>query len=437
LAEPLTPVLDALAVRKDLLGWTAVHRRVRSEQLFSGRSKVETTRGVETEVVSIEVLCSSAGDSTQCGSATVRLNVGEPPQPAIDFAVRAAQNTRNPIYDLPAPSRLPEVEAADGAIMAGPAHAVAGLHQRLMAASASSKEARLTLAEWFVELEELHLANSRGIDARQERTEVSLEWIVLAGEAHDRIDTTFDDARRRLGDLDVEAEWGRVARQTADRQRANPAPDYQGPVVLRDRALETFLNSGTLETLTSGRARFARISSWDPGRFVFRGEVKGDPLTLWSSHLIPYGNHAANFDGEGLPGQRTLLIEDNVFRTYAAGQRYASYLSVPATGEWGDAEVPAGSTPEADLLSGPHVEVVSWSWFSPEPTTGDFASEIRLGYVVDGGERRPFNGGLLVGNILDALADVRWSKETGFFGSYQGPKTARFGSLQVTPSRES
>jgi hypothetical protein len=40
-----------------------------------------------------------------------------------------------------------------------------------------------------------------------------------------------------------------------------------------------------------------------------------------------------------------------------------------------------------------------------------------------------------VGNLLDALANVRWSSETGFFGSYLGPTTARFGSLQVTPSR--
>jgi hypothetical protein len=79
---------------------------------------------------------------------------------------------------------------------------------------------------------------------------------------------------------------------------------------------------------------------------------------------------------------------------------------------------------------------VSWSWFSPDPTTGDFASEIRLGYVVDGASRRPFIGGLLVGNVLDALANVRWSSETGFYGSYLGPTTARFASLKITPSRD-
>ena len=38
---------------------------------------------------------------------------------------------------------------------------------------------------------------------------------------------------------------------------------------------------------------------------------------------------------------------------------------------------------------------------------------------------------MLVGNLLDALADMRWSKETGFYGNYLGPKTALFNNLKV------
>jgi PmbA protein len=428
--------MAALAGRSDLLGWTAVHRRKRGEQLFSDRSRVEVRRGVEEDTLSIEVVCPSAGDPTQCGVAGARFNVGEDPSPGIDFAVQAARGTRNPIYDLPAPAPLPEVPACDAQIQADPAGAVTALHSRLMARSAVDRKARLTLAEWFVEVEEIHLANSRGIDARQARTDVSLEWIVLAGEGEGRVDTTLEVRRRRLADLDVEGEWEQVAQQTADRQHAQAAPKYEGPVVLRGSALQTFLRGGTIENLTSARSRFSRLSPWDPGTKFFSGEIKGDPLTLWATRLLPYGEHAGPFDEEGLPGQRTVLIEDNVFRTYAASQRYAAYLSVPATGAEADLEVPPGATPRAELLSGPHVEVISWSWFAPEPTSGDFASEIRLGYVVDGAARQPFSGGLLVGNVLQALADVRWSSETGFFGSYQGPDTARFASLKVTPSRD-
>ena len=436
MADPLKAVVDSLAGRGDLLGWTAVQRHLLGEQLFSDRSHVEVRRSVETDNIAVDVLCASDGDPAQCGAARVMINVGQEAGAAIEFAVRAAQRTRNPIYQLPGPAPLPDVPTVDPEIVADPAAAVTGLHGRLMRASATHAAARLTLAEWFVEHEQSHLVNSRGVDARQAHTRLSLEWIVLAGQGEGRVDTTFDLDRRRLADLDVEGEWDRVARQTADRERAEPAPSYHGPVVLRGSALEAFLNSGTIGTLTSGKARFARISSWEPGMSVFRGEVQGDPLTMWATRLIPYADHAGRFDEEGLPGQRTLLIDRNIFQTYCASQRYATYLSVPATGASADLEVPPGATPQAELLAGPHVEVVSWSWFSPEPTTGDFASEIRLGYVVDGGSRRPFTGGLLVGNVLDALANVRWSSETGFYGSYLGPTTARFGSLKVTPSRD-
>jgi predicted Zn-dependent protease len=435
LAEPIRPVIDVLRARRDLLGWTAVHRRVRGEQLFSDRTRIEVRRATEADSLEIEVLCPVEGDSAQCGAAQVSLNVGEDPTPAIEFAVSAAQRVRNPIYPLPGPAPLPDVATTDPEVAAAPGEAIARLHDRLMKSSNSGRPARLTLAEWFVELHEIHLVNSQGIDARQDLSEISLEWIVLAGEGQGRVDSTLDLSRRRLADIDVEGLWTQIAQQTADRQRAGAAPSYQGPVVLRGRALEAVLNSGTIATLTSGQARFSRLSHWEPGATVFRGEVQGDPLTMWATRLIPYGDHAGRFDREGLPGQRTLVIDKNVFRTYCASQRYATYLSVPATGATADLEIPPGATPEAELLAGPHVEIAAWSWFSPNPTTGDFASEIRLGYVVDGTDRRPFVGGLLVGNLLNALANVRWSSETGFFGSYQGPATARFGSLQVTPSR--
>jgi predicted Zn-dependent protease len=126
-----------------------------------------------------------------------------------------------------------------------------------------------------------------------------------------------------------------------------------------------------------------------------------------------------------------LLVADNQLRAFSASQRYAEYLGVPATGAFGDLEVPPGNLAEADLVAEPHVEVAGFSWFNPDPVTGDFATEIRLGYLVENGRRTPFRGGMLIGNFLDALGDARWSRETGFFGDYLGPRTVRLTGLKV------
>jgi predicted Zn-dependent protease len=388
-----------LAGRKDLLGWTARHRRVRGEQLFADRRRVEARRSVERDQVILDVLCRSDGatDPVTCGAANATVTVGEDPAPAVEFAVQAARRTRNPLYPLASPAPIPDVALSDPELVQDLGRALASLHERLYARAASDPSARLTQAEWFAEHVETRLVSSQGIDVAQSDTELSIEWIVLAGEGQGRVETILDLSRRRSADLNVELEWDQVARQTVDRHVAGAAPSYQGPVVLRGKALGTFLNSGPIATLSSGQARFSKISHWEPGKSVFRGEVSGDPLTLWASRVIPYGERAARFDEEGLPGQRVLVIQDNVFQSYIAGQRYATYLSVPATGSFGDIELPPGSTAAAELDRGEHVEVQLWSWFSP-PLGCRGSSR-----YVWGGDRRPFSGGLLVGN-----SSARW-----------------------------
>ena len=126
------------------------------------------------------------------------------------------------------------------------------------------------------------------------------------------------------------------------------------------------------------------------------------------------------------------MIKDNNLVTFHASQRYAEYLNVPATGAFGGVELPPGKTTASALLEEPYIEIIQFSWFHPDLVTGDFASEIRLGYLVENGVRKPFKGGQLIGNYMDALADVRWSTETGFFGNYLGPHTARFNNLKVS-----
>ncbi|HEU5097889.1 MAG TPA: metallopeptidase TldD-related protein, partial [Roseiflexaceae bacterium] len=158
--------------------------------------------------------------------------------------------------------------------------------------------------------------------------------------------------------------------------------------------------------------------------------------TVFANRQLPFGNRASCFDDEGQPGRRVELIRDSRLLAFTASQRYADYLGIPATGDFGDIELPAGRTPMAALLQEPHVEVTAYSWFTPNEITGDFSSEIRLGYIVDGARRTPFKGGALVGNLLEALANARWSAETGFYGDYQGPQAACFGGLAIAGGDE-
>ncbi len=147
---------------------------------------------------------------------------------------------------------------------------------------------------------------------------------------------------------------------------------------------------------------------------------------------LPWGVESAPFDEDGIPGQRTLLVEDGVCRQFWADYRYAQYLGLPATGAFGNLCIPAGTAPLEDLLGeGPLFHIVSFASMDPDPITGEFVGEIRLGYDVRGGKARPFKGGALSGDMQGALAQVRFSREVAFLGRYRGPEAARFGDLAV------
>ena len=434
----LNKIVDALKKRSDLTGWTVRHVQTREAQVYAVPQGIESQRMVENEKYLIDVLRStSMPDGTPAvGNGDASLLPGEDIDRAIDQASLVAGLVANPVYGLPGPASMPDVPLCDEALQKAPSARMVDVMERIQAESANHPGVRLTAAECFGEVCHTHLVNSRGIDAEQDDTQVAVEF-VLHGRKGDRESETFDEiTRRRVADLDLESVLADRAQYTVDSLEAEAPASWQGPVVLRNDALTVFmagtnLGGSVIQTLAGAGSKFAKFSPWEVGKSVFRGEVKGDPLTVWANRAMPFGNGSDRFDAEGLPAQRLELIRNNELVNFYASQRYADYLKISPTGAFGNIELLPGTTPASALLTEPYIEIVQFSWFNPDTITGDFATEIRFGYIVENGKRKPFKGGQLVGNYMDALADVRWSAESKFFGGYLGPHTARFNSMKI------
>ncbi len=438
----LDSIIAALRARPDLQAWTVRHNRERETQCYAVRDAMEAKRAVSREWYEVAVMCdttgASAGATPACGTATITLMPDDDIAQALDEVVLMASLVRNPPYAFPGPAEYPAVALVDEELLADAPGTLDRLYTRLKAAVAQLPQVHLTAAELYGTVLTRRLLNSRGVDMQQVSTSLALEWVLIAQADGRETEMFVELTRRRAADVNIEGEVKQRAQWALDLLGAQAAPNTTGPVVLREAALANFVGGEELfearnifAVLGSARSKYSQLSQWEVGKPVFRTEVTGDPLTLWANRQLPYGIQSDCFDAEGLPAQRVLLIENNQLANFVASQRYATYLSLPATGSFGNLEILAGQTAEADLLAEPYVEVVVFSWFNPDSITGEFATEIRLGYLVDGQQRRPFRGGMLVGNVLDALANVRWSRETGFYGHYQGPRTARFGQLIV------
>lgn len=435
----LNKIIEALQKRTDLAGWTVRHIQNRDAQVYLVPQGIESQRAVNGERYMIDVLrnTTTADGSSAVGSGNASLLPGDDIGHAIDQASLVAGLVSNPVYGLPEPAALPDVELCDGRLQADATAVMREVMEHMQSAAAKYPDVRLTAAEAFGDIRHTHLVNSRGIDAEQESTEIDVEFVLHARMGEHDSESFHAITRRRAADLDLETIMENQARYTLDLLEAEAPASWHGPVVLGGDALTNFLagdnlNGSVIQTLSSAAAKYAQFSPWEVGKSVFRGEVKGDPLTVWANRILPYGVGSGRFDGEGLPAQRIELIRDNELVTFSANQRYAEYLKIPATGEFGNIELPAGSMPASALLAEPYIEIIQFSWFNPDTITGDFATEIRFGYLVENGTRKPFKGGQLVGNYMDALANVRWSAETGFFGGYLGPHTARFNELTIS-----
>ncbi len=434
----LRTITDALRARRDLKGWTVRHVASREAQVYGVPSTIEASRGVDQERYLVSVLRETPGPDGRpsCGSGEATLLPGGDLRAALETAALTAGLVHNPPYSLPGPATFPQVRLADESLSRDLGGAAESLIVRLYATAADHPQVRLSAAECYVTEEHTHLVNSRGIDVEQTATRVDIEGVLLARADGRETESFFMLSRRRAADLELPAEMSRQAQYAQDLLRAGPAPTFAGPIVLRGAALAELLmpaesQAGPLQILGSAASKYNKITSWERGKTILRKKSQGDPVTLWVTSRLPFGQHAGRFDEEGLPSRRVEFVREGKLVNFIAGQRHAEYLGIPATGAFGDIQAPAGKTPVAELTRGKHVEIVTFSWFNPDPVTAEFATEIRLGYLVDGRKRIPFKGGLFIGNVLDALANIRWSAETGFFGHYQGPVAARIAGLRV------
>lgn len=434
----LGKIQQALEKHPAVKAWIIRHEVKQENQQYDLTDRIESYRDVQTELFTLDVLCDSKDTEgkTSSGLGTVSILPGGEIESALEKAVLTAQLVHNEPYDFAEPAPVPEVELADAVYQRDPEGEIKGILATLKETSNLYPHVRLTAAECFGGESQTRLVSSKGIDISQITTDIYLQWVFIGGEGQNEVETFAEIRSRRIADLNLEEEASLRAQYTSDLLDAQQPKNHTGPVYIQGNTLAVMiagepLSLNLLQFLSSASLKYSGETPWEVGKSVFRGEVKGDSFNLWANRQLPYGLSSSAFDKEGIPAQRVALVQDNKLASFIADQRYAHYLGQKPTGAFGNVEMAAGSAAERELQEGSLVEIAEFSWFNPNPITGDFASEIRLGYRLENGKKIPFKGGMLVGNLLDALADVHWSSETGFYGNYLGPRGARFNSLQV------
>ena len=146
-------------------------------------------------------------------------------------------------------------------------------------------------------------------------------------------------------------------------------------------------------------------------------------ITIVDDGTIPFDRGSLNFDDEGIPGQRTVMVEDGILRSFLHDRVSASHFGVAPTGngrresfrympiprmrstymESGDAD-PASLISE--VRSGVYVD--NFSNGQVKIGEGDFTFYVKSGFLIEDGRlTAPVKDINIIGNGPAALADIR------------------------------
>ncbi len=356
-------------------------------------------------------------------------------------AASAQPNKPYPLVDKTAV--YPQVELADHELLELSPPALLARVQRFSEAvltkAAPEFGIEVSNLEVFVRQTRNRIETGSGVALEYPSTLADAEICFIARFGDNVAEHTARPHARRLRDLDPEVLVTMGADHARGIAQAGPPPQHAGPVVLMGDAAHDFmlLDAQPLSWHCNGRAIYEKMSRYAKGKPATGDKpLAGDAVTIFSDPLVAFGP-GSRVEGDAQPARRVCLLKDGCYDEILGGLRYYHYLGLLEQGEQpsgpaGNTVVPAGPHRTAELLGpGRTIVIRSFSDFRADPTSGDFASEIRLGEVREEETAKPFKGGLLIGNWFAALADIKLSSETMAQDGYYGPSAIRVGNLQV------
>jgi PmbA protein len=271
--------------------------------------------------------------------------------------------------------------------------------------------------------------NTHGIELLETSTLMHASLETIARGADIATGSEFQNSRTLLTTL------GEVGKAAAEMARASlggvKAESGTFEVLLKPLAFAELLESTLLPSLSADSVQKGRSSL--TGRV---GEIiSAESLRVMDDGLLAGGMDSSAFDGEGVPSQKNVLIEEGVLKGFLYDSYTAGKEGLRSTGNAvrsGYSDVPRVgirnlivSSPVAhDLLAETKGYLVNGliGAHTANPISGDFSVEARNGFwVMPGEEAKPIRSLMLAGNIFDLLKDIEVGTDLRMVGAIVTP----------------
>ena len=416
--------------------WELFGENLRRYEIHFVGDHVELTRGpLQVEGFGLRIF-SKSGDGLGVGfAATTDLSAG-----GTQSMVEAAKSTTvhaqfpSPGVDLPssATPEDPTIEMLDPDLVEIPSEMLEEFVRTLFETFGARRSVHPTFGSVRTTLSEAAIANSAGLRQRSAQTSVEFELAVKTGAGPRGTSPAEYWINRSARKLDPDSLATQVAKWcdlAVDAQQAVPTPGGAQTVVFPPEVMEEVIPT-IVGFRFSGAARLRKIE-------VPAGTRVASPsITITNDARFPGSLGSYACDDEGVPSSRHTLIEAGVGREPLYDLLHGSAFQAKSTGngrrvrpieaDWrrfyyAPAPFPSttvvapgsgGSDSELVEAVGEGLWIDQLAWAHPDPVSGAFGGEIRIGHRIRNGKiAEPVRGGI-VGGVLFSPTD-----QASIFGS--------------------
>ena len=200
-------------------------------------------------------------------------------------------------------------------------------------------------------------------------------------------------------------------------------------VIISGDAVEEFL-SFYLSQATDSMI-YQQVSKAKLNENFFNKDSK-EKLTITINPTLDTSINAKPVDEEGKILNSYILYEDGVVKNLRTSAMYSQYLNVENVGKANTFEVKGGSVSLNEYLKEDYIEILAFSSFLMDPTTGDFGGEFRLAKIVENGKETFITGGAISENVYDIQNEMFFSKELFTYKSSIAPKAIILNNITVS-----
>lgn len=154
-------------------------------------------------------------------------------------------------------------------------------------------------------------------------------------------------------------------------------------------------------------------------------------LNITLDPALPSSLYAKPVDSEGKILEKYSLFENGKAVNLRTSSQFSHYLNLENKGQISTFVVDGGDKTYDELTSGDYIEILTFSSFLMDSTTGDFGGEFRLAKLVQNGKESYVSGGALSENIFKLQDKMILSKELEKRTYSVSPKAIAFDNVSI------